>query len=106
MSHYAWDIFVATQRAHVVLPAELIKEIDAAVGPRGRSAFIAEVTRAELRRRWLLDYFRSGKPAMRDEDHPEWANGVDAWLRELRRPGEEHLHGLIADSPDDEEPQG
>ena len=71
---------MATQRAHVVLPSELIKEIDAAVGPRGRSAFIAEVTRAELRRRWLLAYFRSGKAAMRDEAHPEWANGVDAWL--------------------------
>jgi hypothetical protein len=74
---------MATQRAHIVLPADLIKEIDAVVGPRGRSTFIAETARAELRRRWLLDYFTKGEPIWKDEDHPELANGVDAWRRTL-----------------------
>jgi hypothetical protein len=71
------------QRTHVVLPAELIKEIDALVGPRGRSAFIEETATAELRRRWLLNYLDKGEPIWKDEDHPELGNGVDAWRRSL-----------------------
>jgi len=74
---------MATQRTHVVLPEDLVREIDAAVGPRGRSAFLEETARAELRRRWLLNYLDKGEPIWKDEDHPELANGVDAWRRSL-----------------------
>jgi hypothetical protein len=87
---------MATQRAHIVLPADLIKEIDAAVGPRGRSAFIAEVTRAELRRRWLLDYFTKGKPIWKDEDHPELAQGTEAWVRSLRDQSSDRTRAIEA----------
>jgi metal-responsive CopG/Arc/MetJ family transcriptional regulator len=44
---------MGSQRAHIILPQELIEEIDAVVGPRGRSAFLVETARAELRRRPL-----------------------------------------------------
>ena len=76
---------MGSQRAHIVLPQDLLAEIDATVGPRGRSAFIVETTRAELRRRKLLAFFGSKEPAWRDEDHPEWANGSAAWVRALRQ---------------------
>jgi hypothetical protein len=67
------------------MPADLIKEIDALVGPRGRSAFIAETARAELRKRRLLEFFSREEPAWKAEDHPEWPNGdSDAWVRSLR----------------------
>jgi hypothetical protein len=75
---------MATQRAHVVLPEELIKEIDKVVGPRGRSAFLVETAKAELKRRRLLAFLSSDEPAWKDEDHPELANGTYAWVRSLR----------------------
>jgi len=76
---------MATQRAHIVLPEDLIAEIDSAVGPRGRSAFLVETARAELRRRNLLLFLRSDRPAWHEEDHPELASGSAAWVRKLRK---------------------
>ena len=76
---------MATQRAHIVLPDDLIAEIDSAVGPRGRSAFLVETARAELRRRNLLSFLRSDRPAWQQRDHPELASGSAAWVRKLRK---------------------
>jgi hypothetical protein len=76
---------MATQRAHIVLPDDLIAEIDFAVGPRGRSAFLVETARAELRRRNLLSFLRSDRPAWQQHDHPELASGSAAWVRKLRK---------------------
>ena len=80
-----------TQRAHIVLPQDLVAEIDSVVGPRGRSAFLVETARAELRRRRLLAFLHSKEPVMRDEDHPELANGSAAWVRKLRSEGEQRI---------------
>jgi hypothetical protein len=76
---------MATQRAHIVLPEDLIAEIDSAVGPRGRSAFLVETARAELRRRSLLSFLRSDRPAWHEKDHPELASGSAAWVRKIRK---------------------
>ena len=43
----------STHRAHILLPDDLVTQIDALVGPRGRSAFLVETARNELRRRAL-----------------------------------------------------
>jgi hypothetical protein len=75
---------MGSQRTHIVLPPELIEEIDSEVGPRGRSAFLAEVARAELKRRKLLLILTSDKPIWRDKDHPEFAGGTDKWVRSMR----------------------
>jgi hypothetical protein len=48
MAHYKWGYATGSQRTHTILPQELIEEIDAVVGPRGRSAFLVETARAEL----------------------------------------------------------
>jgi hypothetical protein len=88
---------MATQRTHIVLPAELIKEIDALVGPRGRSAFIAETARKELRKRRLLEFLSRDEPAWKDEDHPEWPNGdSDAWVRSLRGQSSDRTRAIEA----------
>jgi hypothetical protein len=76
-----------TQRTHVILPQDLLTEIDGLVGPRGRSAFLVETVRAELQRRKLLQFLRSDEPIWRDEDHPELARGSEAWIRSLRSEG-------------------
>jgi hypothetical protein len=63
----------------------LLKEIDALVGPRQRSAFIAEVAAAEVRKRRLLEFLRSSEPIWKDEDHPDLAKlGTAAWVESLR----------------------
>ena len=76
---------MGSQRAHIVLPDDLIAEIDSAVGPRGRSAFLVETARAELRRRNLLSFLRSDHSAWQEQDHPELASGSAAWVRKLRK---------------------
>jgi hypothetical protein len=76
------------QRAHILLPDELVREIDSLVGPRGRSAFLVETARAELRRRRLLSFLRDDKPAWATKDHPELASGALAWVKRLRKENE------------------
>jgi hypothetical protein len=94
LSHSEWDFTMATQRAHVALPAELIEEIDALVGPRQRSAFIAEVAAAEVRKRRLLEFLRSSEPVWKDEDHPELVEmGTARWVESLRNEKSTRLEG-------------
>lgn len=82
---------MSTQRAHIVLPQDLVKEIDSLVGPRGRSAFLVETARAEVRRRKLLAFLETKAPVWRSEDHPELAHGSAAFVRKLRAEGERRL---------------
>jgi len=77
-----------THRAHILLPEDLLREIDAIVGQRGRSAFLVETARQEVRRRKLLSFLESKEPAWKDKDHPELAAGADAWVGKLRRESE------------------
>ena len=76
------------KRAHVLLPHDLVKEIDSIVGPRGRSAFLVETAREAVRRRKLLRFFESDTPAWTDADHPELARGAAEFIRELRQESE------------------
>jgi hypothetical protein len=87
---------MATQRAHIVLPAELIAEIDSEVGPRGRSAFLAQIAKAELNRRKLLAYFRGGEAIWKEEDHPELAEGSYKWVRSLRDEDQKRFEKIMA----------
>jgi hypothetical protein len=72
------------KRAHIVLPDDLLAQIDLLVGQRGRSAFLVDVLRREVNRRRLLQILDSPEPAWKDEDHPELAEGSEAWLRKMR----------------------
>jgi hypothetical protein len=76
---------MATTRTHVILPAEVLREIDALVGQRGRSAFLAEVAQQEVRRRKLLAVLDRKDPAWKPEDHPELKRGAAAWVSKMRR---------------------
>ncbi|HXE09741.1 MAG TPA: hypothetical protein VN612_17685 [Acidobacteriaceae bacterium] len=82
---------MGSTRAHIVLPDDLIADIDSLVGARGRSAFLAETARAEVRRRRLLEFLADPEPAWRDEDHPELAKGAAHWVKEMRRRSDERL---------------
>jgi metal-responsive CopG/Arc/MetJ family transcriptional regulator len=77
-----------SRRAHVLLPEDLLREIDALVGPRGRSAFLVETARNEVRRQKLLQFLEGKEPSWKDEDHRELAGGAAAWVRKLRTESE------------------
>lgn len=81
---------MSTQRTHVVLPDELVAEIDALVGQRKRSAFLAEVAEREVRRRRLLKLLERPERLWNAADHPEIdkAGGAAAWVKKLRQEAE------------------
>jgi hypothetical protein len=77
-----------TKRAHVLLPEDLLREIDALVGPRGRSSFLVETAREEVRRQKLLHFLGGKDSAWKTKDHPELAGGAASWVRKLRTESE------------------
>ena len=84
MSQYEWDIRMAQKRAHVVFPDDLLADVDALVGPRGRSAFLTETVRQEIRRRRLLQILNDPDPILNKKDYPELRKGGAAFERRLR----------------------
>lgn len=55
------------KRAHVILPEELLAEVDRLVGERGRSAFLAEIIQREIQRRNLLTALRDARGSWKTE---------------------------------------
>jgi hypothetical protein len=73
-----------SRRAHVVLPIDLVADIDKLVGKRGRSAFLTELAQREIKLRRQRQALLETAGAWKDEDHPELAHGAAAWVREIR----------------------
>ncbi len=71
-------------RLHISLEDELIAALDARVGSRGRSAFIAATIRQALedQRRW--DEIEAALGSLQDSDH-EWDRDPAGWVRSQRR---------------------
>ncbi len=84
----------STKRTHVVLPEDLVREIDKIAGSRGRSAFLADLARREIKRQQLLQLFKCKEPFWKDEDHPELKQGAAAWVRKVRAESEERFGRL------------
>ncbi len=74
-------------RAHVVLPDELLAELDEVVGPRGRSEYIAEALREKLLRERQHRALIASAGILADEDIPEWetSEAVIEWVSRGRR---------------------
>jgi hypothetical protein len=88
-------------RTHVVLPTELVAEVDALVGARKRSQFIREAVEARLLRDRQLKGLEIGFGAWNDEDHPELCGpeGTEGWIRQLREESNQRLTELVNESP-------
>ena len=68
----------------MILPVELVADIDKLVGKRGRSAFITEVAQREIKLRRQREVLRETAGAWKAENHPELAEGAAAWVRQMR----------------------
>ena len=83
---------VAKNKAHLVFPEDLLQAIDKLVGKRGRSKFVVEATRKELKRVQLLRALEEAAGSWKDEDHPELVEkGTYQWVREQRETEEERF---------------
>jgi hypothetical protein len=69
------------------MPAELVEEIDAQVGPRKRSRFVQEAVEEKLRRQRLQTSLAEMAGSLADVDIPGWETPEAAaeWVRGLRR---------------------
>jgi len=73
-------------RTHLVLPDDLVDEVDDHVGKRKRSEFFAEAARERLRRQRLSKAIREGAGILDPKRYPHWSTPekVDKWIRDLR----------------------
>jgi metal-responsive CopG/Arc/MetJ family transcriptional regulator len=73
-------------RTNLLLPKDLVAEVDRYAGQRGRSRYVADALRERLRRDRLRDAVRGTAGVLSAEDYPHWATPelVQAWVRERR----------------------
>jgi Arc/MetJ-type ribon-helix-helix transcriptional regulator len=85
-----------TVRTHVVLPAELVRQIDELVGKRRRSAFIEDAVGERMKRERLRKALAATAGMLRDDYPPEWEtpDTTREWLRKIRASGEERLERI------------
>ena len=76
---------VTKNKAHLIFPEDLLQAIDKLVGKRGRSKFVVEATRKELKRIQFFQALQEAAGSWKDEDHPELKErGTYQWVREQR----------------------
>jgi hypothetical protein len=83
-------------RAHIVLPEDLLEEVDALVGPRRRSEFFVEAARERVRREKLRRAAHAVAGSLADTPIPGWESSEEAraWVRSLRQESDEKSFGV------------
>jgi len=73
-------------KTHLVLPQEILEEVDRIAGKRGRSHFIAQATQEKLERERFLRTLEETKGAWSDKSHPglNTSRDMERYLRERR----------------------
>jgi len=83
-----------SRTAQVALPVDVLADIDKLVGKRSRSAFLTELAQREIKTRRQRDALRETAGAWKPEDHPELAQGADAWVQQIREPDNRRFEEL------------
>lgn len=73
-----------TVRTNLLLPKDLVDEVDHFAGPRGRSRYVAEALADRLRRDRLREAVKATAGAWRDHPLFPTSEAVVAWVRERR----------------------
>jgi metal-responsive CopG/Arc/MetJ family transcriptional regulator len=75
-----------TVRTNLLLPRELVEQVDHFAGPRGRSRYVAEALERSVKRDRLKEAIEKTAGVLRREDHPEWSTSeqVVEWVRAQR----------------------
>ncbi len=80
-----------TKRTHIVIPDQLVNEIDEIVGKRGRSSFLVQAAEKELQRLRQINALEAAGASWKDKSHPELKHGAATWVRKLRHESERRL---------------
>jgi hypothetical protein len=74
-------------RAHVIVPEELLSEVDDLVGPRRKSEFFVDAARERVAREKLLKAARKLGGSLAHADIPGWETNESSseWVRSIRQ---------------------
>lgn len=81
----------------MVLPPELVAEVDRLVGPRRRSQFFLEAAAERLARLKLAQSAARAAGSLAGVSTPEWESpeAATAWVRATRRGDDERRHAHV-----------
>jgi hypothetical protein len=79
------------KRTHIVIPDQLVNQIDEVVGKRGRSGFLVQAAEKELQRLRQIKALEIAAGAWSDKDHPELKNGSSSWVKKMRQENERRV---------------
>ena len=88
--------FMNTKRTHIVIPQQLVAEIDTLVGKRSRSTFLTQAAEKELMRLRQIKALEGAAGAWKDKDHPELKQGSAKWVKKLRREYDQRFEKVTA----------
>ncbi|HSH59250.1 MAG TPA: hypothetical protein VK988_06325 [Acidimicrobiales bacterium] len=71
-------------RMHIDMDDELVADVDAVAGRRGRSRFVREAVLVALDQRKRADLIRAARGSVIDEGH-DWDDDPARWVRRQRR---------------------
>jgi len=75
---------------HVSVDEDLVRQLDAKVGPRGRSAFLERLIRHALEDEHRWELIMSAVGAIPDRGH-DWDAGPATWVRDQRRSASDRI---------------
>lgn len=80
-------------RTHVVIPEELVKEVDALVGPRQRSKFFTDAAQEKLKQKKRVAAVIKAAGSLKDVDIPGWETSRSAakWVSKNRKDADRNL---------------
>jgi hypothetical protein len=86
----------------VVLPDDLVEEVDRLAGRRKRSEFVEAAIREKLARGVLAVALTEAAGMLNPADYPEWQTpeAVSAWVRASRRDDDARLARKVGTRPD------
>lgn len=88
-------------RAHLVLPQEILEEVDQIAGKRRRSMFIAQATKEKLERERFIKVLEETHGTWSDDSHPDInrPSDVDALIRKFRASFQKRMERLVKTAP-------
>ena len=84
-------------KVHLIIPREILDEVDRIAGKRRRSFFIAEATRERVERERFLKVLDGTRGAWTDKNHPDLNTDpdVEQFIREKRRSYRNRIRRII-----------
>lgn len=79
-------------RTHILVPRDLVEEVDRIAGQRKRSEFFVEAVQEKLLRERQKEALAATAGALAGSHHPEWETPekTSQWVHDRRRAEDEH----------------